>query len=885
MDTKDRIQEVLEEYGFANIDEETIYSIGFYLMSFRHLREIFIDYPDKVLEDLFSSTFDSDLVYRPADILELRYILKGEYSPIPECFFSMKFAKKYLQDYPLLLCFKRKDGEGRTIGNLCIDKESDIKNPENIRRIYVSVSLSKERLEYIKNMLKEESINTDLAIGIEVPGLYNPPVVSEKIKWDLLKEAATMEDINFFLLPAEKKIFDFLKQVKASAPEMANISLRVAGGWTRDRLMGKQSKDIDIALGDTTGLAFVQKIKEFDQKNNLNATGKIHSTSLLKVKDENIPESAKLEVAAIEIYGEPIEFVSLRTEVYSEQSRTPVAAPTNDPKQDAARRDLTINSLYYNIETGQVEDYVGALKDFEKNPQTGFLVPQILRTPGDAVKTFKDDPLRILRALRFYSRYPGINIDPRMVEAFSDPEVQALYKKLAPERSSDEIRKIMKASGAVEATKIMFDTGLYKLIFGVPSDWHDIDLDQKNPHHNMTLKNHILGVMKNLSDLSKEAGVSEEERGLLLLSAMFHDFGKMSPEIRKPKIDKATGQPNLEHYQYIGHEKTSADFAKKVMTHMAFEPKERKFVETVTLYHMEPLNREKPTGREKDMSPEKIKKQMGKFLRDVGDLWEHISRHSLADTLSKENMSQEDINAIKQKHQEGFENLRQYREEIGPYFGKPLLDGNRIKEVISEIAPEMASSNGFILEKGKPVHFLKYAIERLIEQQQMRNIKNEQEAEQYIRKNAKGWQGLWKQQQKQKQLEQQKGEQVPQQKQNKNSLGGSNWYKKIKKADASSGEGEEGFGYEQQTPLDRTEDIMYQKPCVLKRYREGAKVRLHRDSTRGGSLWGDQTTGIIKSVQGNEIIVEWQTGTKKGTITRFNVNDPLKINLLVDIID
>jgi hypothetical protein len=62
-------------------------------------------------------------------------------------------------------------------------------------------------------------------------------------------------------------------------------------------------------------------------------------------------------------------------------------------------------------------------------------------------------------------------------------------------------------------------------------------------------------------------------------------------------------------------------------------------------------------------------------------------------------------------------------------------------------------------------------------------------------------------------------------------------------------------------------------------------VRLHRDSTRGGSLWGDQTTGIIKSVQGNEIIVEWQTGIKKGTITRFNVNDPLKINLLVDIID
>lgn len=883
-ETKQKIIDLLEQYGFSDkYKERDILSIYFAITSPRFLRSRFFSYPDLVLEDLFSSETDSNLFYMPSDVVEFRAILKKEYMPAIRVLYSLKFAKKYLQEYPILLCFEKdaKDvkntKECKIIGNLLLDNSPQDFDPIKIRRVLLSSSLSREQKIEIKKIINEEKVNTDIEILSDAPEISEAIKMQATSKWNLMKEAASLQDVKITIDPTEQKIFAFLRQSKNAYPELSPMEMRVVGGWVRDKAIGKESKDIDIALSHITGLDFVQKIKEYDEKTGGRATGKIHSTSLLKVKDKNaiIPESAKLEVAAIEIFGEPIEFVSLRTEIYNEESRTPIASPTNDPSEDARRRDFSINSLYYNIETGQVEDYVGALQDFDKNPSTGFLVPKILRTSGDSVKTFEEDPLRILRALRFFARFPGISLDPEMVLAFSNPQVQSKYKKLAPERASSEIRKIMQATDAVKAVEVLFDTDLYKLVFGTPEDWHPINLDQKNPHHNLSLKDHILGVMRNMAEMAKEANIPPEERGLLLLSAMFHDFGKMSPQIRKPKIDKETGLPNENHYHYVGHEQVSADFAKKVMNNMAFEPHEKKFVETVTRNHMIGLNFDKPTGREKDMKPEKRSRMMGRFFRDTGDLWEYIIKHSLADTLSKENLSQEDIEATKQRYNEGLGHLQQYRQEIGPYFGKPLIDGNRIKQIILEVAPDLSNSNGFILEKGKPIHFLKYAIEKLIEQQQMRRIKTVEEAEQYVRKNARGWQGLWMQQEKEKEKNKQKGNDPKM---------ASNWYKKITKADASSSEGPEGFGYEQQTPLERTEDIVRPKPQRLERFREGAKVRLHRDSNAGGSLWGEHTTGIIKSINGSEMTVEWQTGKYKGKITHFDINDPLKINLMIDVL-
>ena len=148
-----------------------------------------------------------------------------------------------------------------------------------------------------------------------------------------------------------------------------------------------------------------------------------------KILDENIEGGVKygivkrdtnmskhLETAIIHIDGTSIDLVNLRSESYTAESRVP-KIELGTPKEDALRRDLTINSLFYNIQTKYIEDFTElGLKDLED----GFI-----RTPLDPIQTFMDDPLRILRCVRFTMRF-GFIIDPRIPIAALDPLVQVL---------------------------------------------------------------------------------------------------------------------------------------------------------------------------------------------------------------------------------------------------------------------------------------------------------------------------------------------------------------------------------------------------------------------------------------------------------------------------
>jgi tRNA nucleotidyltransferase (CCA-adding enzyme) len=103
-----------------------------------------------------------------------------------------------------------------------------------------------------------------------------------------------------------------------------------------------------------------------------------------------------LETATARFMGLELDFVNLRSEEYTESSRIPDSMKFGTPKEDAERRDLTINSLFYNLHTEVVEDCTGmGIEDIRNG---------IIRTPLDPMKTFIDDPLRVLRAVRFAAR-------------------------------------------------------------------------------------------------------------------------------------------------------------------------------------------------------------------------------------------------------------------------------------------------------------------------------------------------------------------------------------------------------------------------------------------------------------------------------------------------
>lgn len=185
-----------------------------------------------------------------------------------------------------------------------------------------------------------------------------------------------------------------------------------------------------------TGENFGYKLKEYveDSENvTKHALQPKDLGSFHKIK-KNPEKSKQLETTTVKIFGRDVDFVNLRKEVYSEDSRNPVME-FGTPEEDAERRDATINALFYNIHTGLVEDFTGGLNDLKAKRIT---------TPMDPEKTFKDDPLRVLRLIRFSSRL-GFEIDPHVEQWMGDPTVaENLKLKISRERVGTELSKMLK---------------------------------------------------------------------------------------------------------------------------------------------------------------------------------------------------------------------------------------------------------------------------------------------------------------------------------------------------------------------------------------------------------------------------------------------------------
>lgn len=211
--------------------------------------------------------------------------------------------------------------------------------------------------------------------------------------------------------------------------------LRFTGGWVRDKLLGTASNDIDIGIDTMTGLSFGMRMKEYLELPE--AKAKHPQSALAKLaKIEANPEKSKhLETVATKILGFDIDLVNLRKETYSEDSRNPQIEFGN-PVEDALRRDATVNALFYNLEKCEVEDLTDrGLNDIRD---------KIIRTPLCPYQTFKDDPLRVLRAIRFASRL-GWSIDKKAEQAMSAYDIgNALKTKISRERVCIELIKMLK---------------------------------------------------------------------------------------------------------------------------------------------------------------------------------------------------------------------------------------------------------------------------------------------------------------------------------------------------------------------------------------------------------------------------------------------------------
>lgn len=245
---------------------------------------------------------------------------------------------------------------------------------------------------------------------------------------------------NIELNPKERQLrmllLDVARWIDESGSEKEPVVLRWAGGWVRDKLLGLESHDIDVAINNMTGVTFAQHMCNYCDKPEAREAHEIGKNDIGNLHNvaRNPEKSKNLETAMVKIFGLDLDFVNLRKEVYVEDSRNPIME-FGTAEEDAVRRDATINAVFYNLNTDRVEDFTGGVSDMEA---------KLIKTPLEPLKTFTDDPLRVLRLVRFASRL-GFTIDPGTEKHMGDEKVlDSLRIKISRERVGIELEKMLK---------------------------------------------------------------------------------------------------------------------------------------------------------------------------------------------------------------------------------------------------------------------------------------------------------------------------------------------------------------------------------------------------------------------------------------------------------
>eukprot|EP00210_Caulerpa_lentillifera_P007382 g7055.t1 len=297
------------------------------------------------------------------------------------------------------------------------------------------------------------------------------------------------------LTESEKNVFEVLQQTTSYFD--LGVTLRCAGGWVRDKLLGRNSDDIDIAIDTMLGANFAEKVNDYLT---------IHGESVEKVAviETNPEQSKHLETARIKIHGLQLDLVNLRSETYSQHSRVP-QMNFGTATEDAFRRDLTINSMFYNINEAQVEDFTeNGMEDLRNG---------VIRTPLPPLETFLDDPLRVLRAVRFAARF-SFELDHQLSKAaMSEIVLEALSKKISRERIGTEVDGMFKGPDPLTAMQHLVDLKLFSTVFLLPQNLQSIEF---GPNGLIVMKEALRFLRCN----AHQVELNSDDRRLYLLAAL-----------------------------------------------------------------------------------------------------------------------------------------------------------------------------------------------------------------------------------------------------------------------------------------------------------------------------------------------------------------------------
>ncbi len=333
-------------------------------------------------------------------------------------------------------------------------------------------------------------------------------------------------------------------QIVSDLCEKHSIEAYVIGGFVRDLVIDRQSKDIDIV---TTG-------------SGLELAGMVAKAYGKGIKVHYFKNFGTAQIRFPNADDWDIEFVGARKESYNRHSRKPIVED-GTLEDDQKRRDFTINALALSLmpeNFGSMVDPFNGLKDIEQ---------KIIRTPLDPMITFSDDPLRMMRAIRFATQL-DFTIEDKTYEGIRKNTERLSIVSM--ERVSDELNKIMMAKKPSRGFRLLRSTGLLTLILPELENLAGIETRGKKAHKDNF--KHTLEVLDNIAPNTNNLW--------LRWAALLHDIAK--PETKR--FDPKQG------WTFHGHEVLGARAVKKIFRKLKLPQNEKmKYVEKLVLLHLRPI--------------------------------------------------------------------------------------------------------------------------------------------------------------------------------------------------------------------------------------------------------------------------------------------------------
>ena len=444
----------------------------------------------------------------------------------------------------------------------------------------------------------------------------------------------------FNIKPYERKIFELLKL----SSEELNFPTYVVGGYVRDRLLARESKDMDIVCVGS-GIELAQNLASKLRPIPRLVVYSRYGTAMLRHKD--------LE----------IEFVGARKESYRSDSRKP-SVENGTLEDDQNRRDFTINALAVSLNEenyGEIIDPFNGLRHLEE---------KLLKTPLEPEKTFSDDPLRMMRAIRFATQLEFM-IDPYTFSAIG--KLKKRIHIISKERITTELNKILMSRKPSIGFKLLFDCGLLHIIFP--------ELPALNGQGHKDNFYHTLEVVDNICPYTDNLW--------LRWAALLHDIAKPPTK----RFSKEHG------WTFHGHEALGAVMVPKIFKKLRLPNDHKmKYVQKLVRLHLRPIALTKD-----EISDSAVRRLLFDAGEDIDDLMKLCNADITSKNMKKVARFKENFARVKVKMKEVEEKdeLRNWQppitgEEIMNTFSiPPSREVGKIKTAIREAILDGKIANDF----------------------------------------------------------------------------------------------------------------------------------------------------------------------------------------------